>query len=51
MKKAIIYVHGKGGSALEAERFKKNCPGFEMIGVDYREYLPWVVEKKVRDTY
>lgn len=51
MKKAIIYVHGKGGSALEVERFKKNCPGFEMIGVDYREYLPWVVEKQVRETY
>ena len=51
MKKAIIYVHGKGGSALEAERFKKNCPGFKMIGVDYREYLPWIVEKQVRETY
>jgi hypothetical protein len=51
LKKAIIYVHGKGGSALEAERFKKNCPGFKMIGVDYREYLPWIVEKQVRETY
>lgn len=51
MKKAIIYVHGKGGSALEAERFKKNCPSFEMVGVDYREYLPWIVEKQVRETY
>lgn len=51
MRKAIIYVHGKGGSALEVERFKKNCPGFEMVGVDYREYLPWIVEKQIRDTY
>lgn len=51
MKKAIIYVHGKGGSALEVERFKKNCPDFDMFGVDYREYLPWVVEKQIRDVY
>lgn len=51
MKKAIIYVHGKGGSALEVERFKKNCPDFDMFGVDYREYLPWIVEKQIRDVY
>lgn len=51
MKKLIIYVHGKGGSALEVERFKKNCPDFDMFGVDYRKYLPWIVEKQIRDAY
>ncbi|WDT65236.1 alpha/beta hydrolase [Companilactobacillus crustorum] len=51
MKKAIIYVHGKGGSALEAENFKKNCPGFDMIGIDYQEYLPWIVREKIQVKY
>lgn len=51
MKKAIIYVHGKGGSALEAENFKKNCPGFDMIGIDYQEYLPWIVREKIQIKY
>lgn len=51
LKKAIIYVHGKGGSALEAENFKKNCPGFDMIGIDYQEYLPWIVREKIQIKY
>ncbi|KRK43264.1 hypothetical protein IV63_GL000167 [Companilactobacillus crustorum] len=51
LKKAIIYVHGKGGSALEAENFKKNCPGFDMIGIDYQEYLPWIVREKIQVKY
>jgi hypothetical protein len=32
LKKAIIYIHGKGGSYLEAEQYKKNCVGFDMLG-------------------
>ena len=45
MKKAILYIHGKGGSYLEAEAYKKNCAGFDIIGVDYKDYFPWSVEK------
>ena len=51
MKKAIIYIHGKGGSYLEAEQYKKNCVGFDMVGVDYNEYLPWVVQKQMEAVY
>ena len=29
LKKAMIYVHGKGGSYLEAEQFKNICLDFE----------------------
>ncbi len=51
MKKAILYIHGKGGSFKEAEAYKKNCPGFNIIGVDYNEYLPWVVQPKIKAYY
>ena len=51
MKKAILYVHGKGGSYLEAEQYKENCKGFNVIGVDYEIDYPWIVEGKVKDAY
>lgn len=35
MKRAILYIHGKGGSCTEAEQYRKNCKGFELTGVDY----------------
>ena len=28
MKNAVLYVHGKGGSATECERLKGKCNGF-----------------------
>ena len=31
LKKAMIYVHGKGGSYLEAEQFKNICLDFEFL--------------------
>ena len=39
MKKAILYIHGKGGSHLEAEQYRKNCFGFDIFGVDYKDYF------------
>lgn len=51
MKKAVIYVHGKNGSYLEAEQYKKNCVGFDLIGVDYNEYLPWIVQNQIKSVY
>lgn len=51
MKKVILYIHGKGGSHLEAEQYKKNCLGFDIIGIDYNDYLPWVVQNQIRSVY
>lgn len=51
MKKAVIYVHGKNSSYLEAEQYKKNCVGFDLIGVDYNEYLPWIVQNQIKLVY
>ena len=41
MKGLIIYVHGKGGSAVEAEHYKTLFPNCEVIGFDYRSQTPW----------
>lgn len=40
-----------GGTATEAQRFEENCPNYDIIGVDYDEYLPWAVAKKIRAYY
>ena len=51
MKKTIIYIHGKGGSSFEINQYKESCLGFDMIGIDYNEYLPWIVEKQIKSVY
>ena len=49
--KGILYIHGKGGSHLEAKQYEQNCKGFDIIGFDYDEYLPWVVKEQIRVEY
>ncbi len=49
--KAIIYVHGKGGSHLEAKQYEKNCIGFDIIGVDYSDYQPQIVKEQIETEY
>ena len=39
--KKIIYVHGKGGSAEEAQHYKTLFPEHEVIGFDYFAQTPW----------
>lgn len=51
MKKAIIYVHGKGGSHLEAEQYKKSCLDYDIYGVAYHDYFPWLVQKDILELY
>ena len=41
MKRLILYIHGKGGSADESERYKPLFPGCEVVGLDYRTFTPW----------
>lgn len=51
MKKAILYVHGKGGTHTEAENYKKNCLGFDIIGIDYKYDVPWLVQQPLKHAY
>lgn len=41
MKKAVVYIHGKGGSAAEAEHYKLLFPDCSVIGFDYKAETPW----------
>lgn len=51
MKKAIIYIHGKGGNHREAEQYRQNCPECNIYGVDYEDDFPWLVREKILDVY
>lgn len=41
MKQIVVYVHGKGGSAEEAEHYSTLFPDSEVLGFDYRAQTPW----------
>ena len=46
MKNLVVYVHGKGGSAQEAEHYKSLFPKDEVIGFDYHSQTPWEAKKE-----
>lgn len=41
MKNRIVHVHGKGGSAEEAEHYRTLFPEAKVIGFDYHAQTPW----------
>ena len=41
MKRIVVYVHGKGGSAAEAGHYVPLFAGCEVIGFDYCAQTPW----------
>ena len=38
---AVLYIHGKNGSATECEHYKPLFPECEVIGLDYQTFTPW----------
>ena len=40
---AIIYIHGKGGRATEAEHYKQLFASCDVIGLEYKSFAPWDV--------
>jgi len=46
LKKTIIYIHGKGGTAEEAEHYKSLFPDCKVIGFDYRAQTPWAAREE-----
>ena len=41
MKRLVIYVHGKGGSAAEAEHYRPLFAESDVLGFDYKSQNPW----------
>lgn len=46
---AVLYIHGKNGSAKEAEHYKKLFPSARVIGIDYQGLTPWEAGKEIRE--
>lgn len=51
MTKTIMYLHGKGGNAAEAERYKKICNGYDVFGIDYKGQTPWQTKAELTKVY
>ena len=41
MKDAVLYIHGKGGSAAECAHYRPLFPACEVLGLDYQTFTPW----------
>jgi len=39
--KAIIYIHGKGGTSEEANHYESLFPEYKVFGFDYKAQTPW----------
>lgn len=46
--KAVLYIHGKGGSASECEHYKPLLPDSDVIGLDYQTFTPWETGPEIR---
>ena len=52
MKNVIVYVHGKGGNAEEANYYRKFFnDGFDIIGFDYKSENPWNAKSEFSDYF
>ena len=45
---AILYIHGKNGSATECEHYKPLFPECDVIGLDYQTFTPWEAGAEIR---
>lgn len=46
---AVLYIHGRGGSAAEAEHYKLLFPSCDVIGIAYKSDTPWGAGKELQD--
>lgn len=52
MKNAVVYIHGKGGSADEALYYKKFFnDAYEVLGFDYKSELPWLAGEEFQNYF
>ena len=51
MSKALLYIHGRGGSSKETELFKPFCDGYDVHGIDLADFTPWGTEKQIQTAF
>ena len=51
MHKAVIYIHGKGGTSSESEHYKALFKDADVIGFDYQSQTPWEAQVEFSDFF
>lgn len=51
MHKAVIYIHGKGGTSSESEHYKALFKDADVIGFDYQSQTPWKAKVEFSDFF
>lgn len=51
MHKAVIYIHGKGGTSSESEHYKALFKDADVIGFDYQSQTPWEAKDEFSDFF
>ena len=51
MHKAVIYIHGKGGTSSESEHYKALFKDADVIGFDYQSQTPWEAKVEFSDFF
>ena len=46
MNRTIVYIHGQGGNAEEAEHYRSLFPDCRVIGLDYQSQSPWEAKEE-----
>ena len=41
MRQLVLYIHGKGGNAMEADHYKTLFAGHDVVGLNYHADNPW----------
>ncbi len=49
--KALVYIHGKGGTASASEQFKSFFPDCDTYGFDYKSEYPWEAESEYKEYF
>lgn len=48
-KNAVLYIHGKGGSAAESVHYEPLFSDCDVIGLDYKTFTPWETGKEIHN--
>ena len=51
MRKAMLYIHGKGGSAEEAAQFSPFCTRHDVRGISLADFTPWGSAGQIRAAF
>ena len=51
IKKLVVYIHGKGGNACEAEHYRLIFKDCDVVGLDYKSQTPWEAKKEFTDFF